>query len=103
MNINRLIVAFAALLLASAASGSAQARYLCDAPPTPRDARACEAARQGPGELRHFVQRMQSIENLQFSDYVDDATAAAWEARDQRRTLQTAKRSTTPEQGAEQR
>ena len=74
----------ASLLLIGAGAASAQARYLCDAPPTPLDARACAAAQQGPAQLRQFVQRMQSIQNLHFWDYVDEATAAAWDAQTQR-------------------
>jgi hypothetical protein len=89
MNPKKATLAFAVLLL-GAAAGSAQARYLCDAPPTPLDARACEAARQGPAELRQFVQRMQSIQNLLFSDYVNQATELAWAAKKQRRPIQTA-------------
>ena len=81
------LFAFSLLLLAGAAAGSAQAKYLCDAPPTGRDARACAAAAHGPGELRRFIQRMQAIESLQFSDYVNEATRLAWDARKQHRPV----------------
>jgi hypothetical protein len=74
----------ASLLLIGSGAVSAQARYLCDAPPTPLDARACAAAQQGPAQLRQFVQRMQSIQNLHFADYVDEATAVAWDAQTQK-------------------
>jgi hypothetical protein len=69
------------LLLLGTVAGSAHARYLCDAPPSPRDARACAAAQQGPAELRRFIQRMQGVENLLFEDYVNEATQLAWDAR----------------------
>jgi hypothetical protein len=84
MKTTRSLLAASALLIGSIA-GSAQARYLCDAPPTPLDARACAAAQQGPARLRQFVQRMQGIQNLNFADYVDEATALAWDAQDARR------------------
>lgn len=71
----------ASLLLIGSGAASAQARYLCDAPPTPLDARACAAAQQGPTQLRQFVQRMQGIQNLHFWDYVDEATAVAWDTQ----------------------
>jgi len=66
------------LFVIGSAAGSAQARYLCDAPPTRLDARACAAAQQGPSELRRFIQRVQGIQNLHFADYVNEATEAAW-------------------------
>jgi hypothetical protein len=80
MKTTRSILAASFLLIGSGAAG-AQARYLCDAPPTPLDARACAAAQQGPAQLRQFVQRMQSIQSLHFWDYVDEATAVAWDAQ----------------------
>ena len=89
MKASKLIFTFSVLLL-GAAAGSAQARYLCDAPPSPIDARACQAAQQGPTELRRFIQRMQSIQSLLFSDYVNRATELAWEAQKQRRPIQIA-------------
>jgi hypothetical protein len=79
-------VVFAAALLTGCTSlpgadmaATAHAEYKCDLPPTPIDRRACEAATEGPESLRRFVQRMQTIANLQFSDYVSDATILAWE------------------------
>ena len=60
--------------------GAAQAGSLCAAPPTPIDRRACEVARQGPDALRQFVQRMNWLHhNLDYFDYVDEATQTAWD------------------------
>ena len=74
-----------ALLLA----GTAQAKYLCAEPQTPVDRRACEAAREGPDALRHFVQRMNWLNhNLVYGDYVNEATQLAW---DQQRVRPTAR------------
>jgi hypothetical protein len=90
------------LVLLGGVAGSAQARYLCDAPPTPLDARACAAAQQGPAELRQYIQRVQSIQSLLFSDYVNEATEVAWAAQKERRpgdaTETLAARPTTREQ-----
>ena len=72
--------AFATLLLASAAAG-ASAEYRCNPAPSSIDQRACEAARQGPDALRHFIQRMRVIESLDFYDYVNDATLLAGEEK----------------------
>ena len=71
-----------ALLAGAAIAGTAQARYLCDEPPTSRDARACEAAKESPAALRRFIQRMQGIEFMQFSDYVNEAQRLAWDAKE---------------------
>jgi hypothetical protein len=69
---------FAFALVATAA----QAQYRCDAPQRPVDRRACEAAKESPDTLRRYIQRMAAIESLQFSDYVNDATVLAWQARE---------------------
>ena len=66
---------FGAVLSSAAVAGS---NYKCDEPRTPIDRRACEAAAQGPVALRRFIERMQSIESLQFSDYMTDAQLLAW-------------------------
>ena len=42
------------------------------------DQRACDAAAQGPDELRRFIQRVQGIASLSFSDYMTDAQVFAW-------------------------
>lgn len=63
---------------------NAHAAYLCDAPPSPLDAKACAAARLGAAELRHFIQRIRVIESLYFYDYVDDAQATAWRQQEER-------------------
>ena len=67
-------IAVSATLLVAA---SAHAQYRCDAPATSSDRRACEAAKQSPTALRHFIQRMRALESLQFSDYVKDAPRVA--------------------------
>jgi hypothetical protein len=89
MNTTKTILACTLAMLGGIA-GNAQARYLCDAPPTPLDARACAAAQKGPAALRQFIQRVQSIQNLQFSDYVDEATDVAWAAQKSRRPAEAA-------------
>jgi hypothetical protein len=72
----------AVALVAAAFSAAAHAEYRCSPAKTWMDREACEAARQGPDELRRFVQRMESIRvNLNFYDYVDLKTAQAWGAR----------------------
>jgi hypothetical protein len=62
------VVACVTLLVAVAA----HAQYRCDAPATSVDRRACVAAKQSPQALRHFIQRMQALESLQFSDYLKE-------------------------------
>jgi len=63
------VVAAATLLVAA----SAHAQYRCNAPATSADRGACVAAKQSPQALRLFIQRMQALESLQFSDYLKDA------------------------------
>jgi len=61
--------------------------YKCNEPRTGIDRRACEAAAHGPVALRRFIQRMQVIESLSFSDYMNDAQLLAWrEANEPTRT-----------------
>ena len=75
------------VLCALLSAGAANARYLCAEPPTRVDRRACEAAREGPEELRQFVWRMNWLHhNLDFVDYVDEKTVMAWQQREQRTT-----------------
>lgn len=59
-------------------STQARAEFKCDAPSRQFDRAACEKAKQSPGALRQYIQRMRMIDSLQFSDYVDDAQARAW-------------------------
>ena len=59
----------------------ARAEYKCDEPSTSIHARACEKAAEGPVGLRHFIQRMQVIENLDFNDYINEARLLAWSER----------------------
>ena len=70
-----------AVLLAAVCAG-ANAEYRCAPAPTAVDQRACEAAAQGPDELRRFVQRWDSkMSNLYFADYVDARTSQSWDAK----------------------
>lgn len=77
------IVSFIAVMMSLAAS-AARADYKCEAPPTRVDARACEAAAQGPAQLRQFIQRMRVHQDLYFYDYVDTARVLSWNAQEQR-------------------
>ena len=44
-----------------ATTAVAQTDYKCDQPRTHIDRRACEAAKNGPDELRWFIERMRGI------------------------------------------
>jgi hypothetical protein len=67
--------------------------YKCDEPRTQIDRRACEAAKNGPDELRWFIQRVRGLESLDFSDYMTDAQLLAWrQAKEPTRTAQRATR-----------
>lgn len=61
-----------ALLLpvAPAFGGPTDSQNRCDAPRSPADRRACEAAREGPQALRRFIWRTQGIYGLHFGDYM---------------------------------
>jgi hypothetical protein len=72
-------LAISALLAAVALPLGAQAEFRCAQPESRIERNACVAASQGPTELRHYVWRMRSIQSLNFADYVDDATARAWD------------------------
>ena len=81
MNATFTRVALAAIAAVALASG-ARAEYRCEPASTAIDKQACEAAGQGPEELRRFVQVTKWIRSdLHFADYVDRKTAAAWEMR----------------------
>jgi hypothetical protein len=67
-------------------STPAHAEFKCNSPTWTFDRTACEKAKEGPDALRRCVQRMEGIANLQFSDYVDEARAAAWAENDSSRT-----------------
>jgi hypothetical protein len=73
-----------ALLLAAAPAfvvpASAQSR--CDAPRNHVDRRACEAVREGPAALRHFIWRTQGIYRLYFFDYMTDDDIDRYHARE---------------------
>lgn len=64
-----------------------RAEFKCDAPQSRLDAAACEAARQGPTELRRYIQRIRSIDSLYFYDYVNEAQAVAWREQEDRAAL----------------
>ncbi|HKO67638.1 MAG TPA: hypothetical protein VJU53_07525 [Burkholderiaceae bacterium] len=67
-------------------STQAHAEYKCNSPNAGFDKAACEKAKEGPDALRHYIQRMQGITNLQFSDYVNEERAASWAENDASRT-----------------
>ena len=67
-------------------STPAHAEFRCNSPTWTFDRTACEKAKEGPDALRRYVQRMEGIANLQFSDYVNEARAAAWAENDASRT-----------------
>jgi hypothetical protein len=57
-----------------------RADYRCDEPKSALDQRVCAIAKQGPNELRRFIQRTQSIYQLYFFDYANDRDFARWDA-----------------------
>jgi hypothetical protein len=88
---------FAIAAVAALVCASARAEYRCDEPAAPEDKRACELAKQGPDELRQFIQRTSSIYGLYFYDYVTAADFDRWQvasaaARDLPKSDQLAKR-----------
>jgi hypothetical protein len=62
----------AALVAASLVSTAAVAQTRCATPELPGERMACEKAKQGPVELRRFIERTRMIYLLQFSDYMSD-------------------------------
>ena len=77
-NANAFRFAAAALFAATMSTTGIAGEYRCTQPQTSIDQRACDAAAQGPVALRRFIQRMQAIESLSFSDYMTDAQLLAW-------------------------
>lgn len=59
----------------------ARAQNRCDDPSTSIHRRACAKAVEGPAALRHFIQQMEVIENLDFNDYMNEALLLAWSER----------------------
>lgn len=57
-----------------------RADYRCDEPKSALDQRVCAIAKQGPNELRRFIQRTQPIYQLYFFDYANDRDFARWDA-----------------------
>jgi len=83
----------ALLVAASAAAATftaaqARAEYRCDEPKSSLDQRVCALAKQGPNELRRFIQRTQSIYQLYFYDYANDRDFARWAAEGRREAPQ---------------
>lgn len=77
-------------------STQARAEFKCNSQAVTFDRVACEKAQEGPDALRQYIQRIQGITSLQFSDYVSEAQAAAWAQSEPRRapkraTVQSAK------------
>ena len=77
-NANAFRFTAAALFGATLSTTAVAGEYKCNRPHTSIDQRACDAAAQGPVALRRFIQRMQVIESLSFSDYMTDAQLLAW-------------------------
>jgi hypothetical protein len=71
-------------------STPARAEFKCNSQAGIFDRVACEKAKEGPSALRRYIERMRIIESLEFSDYVDDAQAAAWAQNESRRAPQRA-------------
>jgi hypothetical protein len=67
-------------------STPARAEFKCNSPTVIFDRTACEKAKEGPDALRRYMERIQGIAHLQFSDYVNEARAAAWAENDASRT-----------------
>ena len=74
----------ALLAAVSIAVGSASAEYRCLSAAAPADKGACRAAEQGPEALRQYVQRMRSLQELYFYDYVSRDTLRAWDLKEAR-------------------
>jgi hypothetical protein len=86
---NRFKVIGSAFLLVPAMallSTSAHAEFKCNSPTVTFDRAACEKAKEGPDALRQYIQRIQGITSLQFSDYVNEARVAEWAQHDSIRT-----------------
>ena len=82
MTLNTVRIASIALL-ATGVSAAAHAEYRCNPAPTWADRASCEAAAQGPTELRRQVQAMNTLRiNQRFEHYVNDATLARWAQAD---------------------
>ena len=71
-------------------STQARAEFKCDSPTVTFDRVACEKAKESPSALRRYIQRMRMIESLEFSDYVNDAQAAAWAQNESSRAAKKA-------------
>lgn len=65
---------------AAFAATPARAAYRCDAPQTSFDQHACAAAKQGPQELRRYIQRMRALEPMYFFDYANERDFQRWSA-----------------------
>jgi hypothetical protein len=78
------VFCYAAVLVAGSISASiAQAQYRCSPISSPVDRAACLAAEQGPDALRRHIERMRAINTpLYFYDYVNEARAQAWDAKE---------------------
>jgi hypothetical protein len=74
----------ALLAAASFVAGSADAEYRCTSAALPADKGACRAAEQGPRALGQYVQRMRSLRELYFYDYVNNDTLRAWDVKEMR-------------------
>ena len=77
-NANAFRFTAAALFGATSDTTGVAGEYKCNQPPTRIDQIAGDAAAQGSVALRRFIQRVQVIESLSFSDYMTDVQPFAW-------------------------
>lgn len=85
----------AVLLAASLVSTAALAQTRCATPELPGERMACEKAKQGPDELRRFIERTRMIYLLQFSDYISDTDYAKRTAQQQPQAADTTRLAST--------
>jgi hypothetical protein len=93
-------ISLAVAALAATVCIGAHAEYRCDGQPLPEEKRACELAKQGPDELRRFVDRTRGIYGLYFYDYVRDADVARWHAAGQSANPQSIAAADRDKEGA---
>lgn len=94
--------ATASIVLCTGLPSPAMAEYRCITPQGVAERLACEAARQGPEELRRFVQKTRPAFNLYFYDYAprDDAW---WTASQHRQDIEPERTALTDSPSAEAR
>lgn len=67
-------------VMAISVSAGARAEYLCNAPASPADQRACELAKKdSPRELYHYILRTKTIYGLYMPDYIAPSDVKRWD------------------------